>query len=524
MVPPDVEDLVAGYWTDGTFANGWPPSDANPGVQRKTRVSNGVVIGIAVALIVAAIVTIPHVFGQDSRSPGAQQLATASIQSFPVTVNANGAVVPASEEAVAFTTGGQLSQIDVRVGQTVTRGPSSPVSRAPQPQIDVAKAQAAVAAADAALQSAQSPLQPGRSAQLQAAVQSAQVVYSGTVASVGSTASEDAAVVAADKQKLSVDQNRLATDGCSTWQPTNALICQDDQSAISGDQGRISVDEARTQSDAANGKLREAQASASVTRAEEAAQSQGTPSPSGVAKAQAGVQTAQAQLKAAQAELSALTLVAPNSGTVLEVNGQVGETVTGSPTGAATLPGTSAPIPAVTSSSGSTLSPGAPPLIMIGSTKSFVVGAAFSASDVGQLVPGQHGTITADVLGGVSIPCHVLAVASDATNVNNSAVVYVSVIPDASMSKLSSGLPVTVSVGVARANAVIAVPQSAVYLVSGLPYVEVWNGRRAVPTAVTTGLQGTDMIEVTSGLSQGEQVVLSAYQGLPGSGSSADGP
>ena len=465
MVPP----LHNGDPTNGYYTEASPPAEAAPDGGRNSRIPTGVVIGVAVVLIVAAIATIPHFVWHGSKSPSAQQLATASVQSFPVTVSANGTVVPASEVAVNFTTSGQLSQINVQVGQTVTPGTVLARLSSSLPQNDVAKAQAAVAAANAALQSAESPLDAGKSAQLQAAVTSAQSVYNETVASVAGTASEDAAVVAADKQQLAVDQSRLSTDVCSNWQPSNALICQDDQSAVSGDQGRVTVDAARAAGDATDGQLREAQAQASVTQAEAAVQAQGTSSPSDVAAAQAGVASAQAQLQAAQAELASLVLVAPSSGTVLQVNGQIGENVAGSPTGAGTLPGTSAPIPAVTSASGTTLSPGTTPLIVIGTTKSFVVGAAFPASDVGQLSPGQHGTITADTLSGLSIPCHILAVASDTTDVDGAPVVYVSVIPDASMNKLSSGLSVTVNIGISVANSVLAVPQSAVYLVSGLP-------------------------------------------------------
>jgi multidrug efflux pump subunit AcrA (membrane-fusion protein) len=483
----------------------------------------GLIIGAAAVLVVAAIATIPHFVSNSSKS-SSPQLATASVESFPVTVQATGTVVPASEVGVNFQTSGELSQIEVQVGQKVAKGAVLARLNSAIPENDVARAQASVQQAEAALSAAEAPNDPGRTAELQSALTSAQTVYGQTVASVGATASEDAAVVAADKGQLSADQQRLTTDGCSNWQPSNALICESDQSSISADQGRIQVDQARAAGDQTDGQLREAQAQSSVNQAQAALQNANTPTPSNVASAQAAVAAAEAQLQGAQAELTALTLVAPSAGTVLQVNGQIGETVNGSPTGAATLPGTSAPIPNVTSSGGTTISPGSTPLFVLGTTSSFVVGAAFPSNDVGQLAAGQKGTITADTLNGLSIPCHVLAVASSTSNVNGTPVVYASIIPDASMNELSSGLAVTVNVGVSVASNVLSVPQSAVFNVSGLPHVDVWNGNRAVSTAVTTGLQGTELVQITSGLTQGEQVVLSAYQGLPGSGSATGAP
>jgi HlyD family secretion protein len=541
QVPPGGDDGDAvdpgAYSADATDPGGYPAGAGDPGAYYPppplasaggsgsggNRFTTLAVIGAAAVVLGAAALTIPHFMSSKSKGSSTQQLATASVESFPVTVSANGTVVPASEVGVNFATSGQLSELDAQVGQKVAKGTVLARLSSSIPQNDVAKAQAAVSAAQAQLLAAQDPLAPGRATQLQAAVTSAQAIYAQTVASVAATASEDAAVVSADKQQLAVDQQRLTTDGCSNWQPSNALICQSDQSTVTSDQGRIQVDQARAQSDATDGQLREAQAQGSVTQAEAATQSASTPAPSTVAAAAAAVSAAQAQLQSAQAELAALTLVAPSDGTILQVNGQLGETVNGSPTGAPTLPGTSAPIPAVTNSSGTTLSSGSAPLIVIGSTNSLVVGAAFPASDASELAAGQRGTITAQTMTGLSVPCHILAVASDTTVVDGSPVVYASVIPDGPLTHLSPGLAVAVNIGVSEANNVLAVPQTAVFLVSGLPHVDVWDGKHAVSTSVSTGVQGTSFIQITSGLQQGQQVVLSAYQGLPGSATAAGG-
>ena len=46
-------------------------------------------------------------------------------------------------------------------------------------------------------------------------------------------------------------------------------------------------------------------------------------------------------------------------------------------------------------------------------------------------------------------------------------------------------------------------------------HVDVWYQNRAVSTQVGTGLVGNELTQITSGLSDGQQVLLSAPHGLP---------
>jgi macrolide-specific efflux system membrane fusion protein len=230
-----------------------------------------------------------------------------------------------------------------------------------------------------------------------------------------------------------------------------------------------------------------------------------------IAAAQAQVAASIAQLQGKQAELADRSLVAPIAGTVQQVNGQIGENVAGAATAAPTLPGTTAPIPAAAGAA----SPQTRPFVVLGDATNFVIGAAFSSTDTLKLAAGQTGTITADTAGGVSIPCHVLAIAHQASVVNGASLFYASVIPDAPSDKLTSGLVVDVSIKISQANNVLAVVRSAVYQLAGISHVDVWDGKRSLSTVVSTGVQGTELIQVTSGLTAGQQVVLSAFHGLP---------
>ena len=498
---------MRGMMSQVTPADGPSPAPIPGPEEPKSRISSrraaALTIAAAVVVVVLAVAIVPHFLSKGSGNGDGPQLATAAVQSFPVTVSASGTVVPASEIPENFPTSGQISQINVQLNQKVTRGTVLAQLNGSVAQSDVAHAEAAVASANAALSAAEHPLTPGTSAELQSALQAAESVYNSTVSSVQVTNAEDAAAVVAEQQLLTAD-------GCSATGPTNALVCQDDQATLQSDQARV-------HSDAADGQLRISQAQSSVAQAQAAIQGASTANPSAVASAQAGVNAANAELQQAQDELANLSLIAQTDGTVVAINGQVGENVTGAPTGAATLPGTTAPIPAVPGVTGSgSGSASNQPLMVLASSSGFVVGAAFPTTAMPQLSAHQVGTITDSSLSGLSLPCRVLAIAQSPTTVtNNSSVVWASVIPTGPTDQLYPGMSVSVNVDVSRANNVLAVPQSAIFLVNGQPHVNVWNGNHSVSTTVTTGAQGTTLIQITSGLSSGEQVVLSAFQGLP---------
>ena len=166
------------------------PDEPKTGMRNRT--ATVVVVVVAVVLLVAAVAIVPHFTSGNSSTDVQPQLATAAIQSFPVTVTGGGTVVPASEIGVNFSTAGTLAQIDVSQGQKVTQGTVLARLNSATATSDVARAQAAVATANAALLAAQSPLTPALSVQLHSTLSSDQAVYNETVESVQTTNTEDA--------------------------------------------------------------------------------------------------------------------------------------------------------------------------------------------------------------------------------------------------------------------------------------------------------------------------------------------
>lgn len=267
---------------------------------------------------------------------------------------------------------------------------------------------------------------------------------------------------------------------------------------------------AKLNDDSQSAALHAAQAIVSSANAAlSAAEGSPKPDPNTIASAQAQVANANAQLQRAQAADSQTVLSAPAAGTLLDVNSQVGDTVNAGITG----------VPAVPASSGTIMDPSVltstKAFMVIGNGANFAVSAAFSQSDATQLQTGQAGTVSFDALPGVIFPCHVSAVASGASAVNGVPQFYAAVSPDQIDPRLRSGMTANVIINVAQATNVLAVPNQAVYLLDNVSYVNVWYQDHAVATKVVSGLTGTQLTQIVSGLSQGEQVVLSAQLALP---------
>jgi macrolide-specific efflux system membrane fusion protein len=476
---------------------------------------------VVVVLILVAIVAAPHLLGGSGSGKSRPQLATVSRRTFPVTVVATGVVVPIAETAVNFTTAGTLAQIDVSTGEAVSSGTVLAHLDSAAAQSEVTSATAALAAAQAQLKAADSPGSNPSSSLLQSNVTTAIQNQEAVSSSVSTTNGSDSAIVAQDRQQLATDQGRYAADGCSSATPPNAGVCTADQTAVTTDQSHLQADLSRQQSDLSSGQARLSQAAGQVTSAKTALAAANTPDPSTVASAQASVASATAALQRAQAALNATTLTSPITGTVLAINGQVGQTVAGAQAGnAATLPGTTSPVPQALSASTATTEL---PFMVVGDPSSLAVGAVASSSEVQELSDGQAATISDTSTSGLDVPGRVLAVGQATSLVNGAPQFFFTVTPTGSSGGLRSGMSVTVTVDVSRAVGVLAVPSSAVFTIGGVPHVDVWNGKKPVSTAVTTGLQGSTLVQITSGVTFGQQVVLAAYQGLATATASASG-
>jgi|HubBroStandDraft_6_1064221.scaffolds.fasta_scaffold129951_2 macrolide-specific efflux system membrane fusion protein len=213
-----------------------------------------------------------------------------------------------------------------------------------------------------------------------------------------------------------------------------------------------------------------------------------------IASADYQIASANVLLVHAQVDEAATALTAPEAGTVFAVSGAVGEGV---------------------AASGSDLSvPGAPiasgGFIAIDDGADYVAWAAFSESDVSRLRVGQTGTVRVDPLPNLSVDCKITYIAPSPTLIGGVSKYYVESALTRADANFRYGYTGTVSIDVAYADNVLAVPSQALFSsANGALQVDVWYNKSAYATTVTIGLVGDTLTEITSGLHAGEQVVLS---------------
>ena len=170
-----------------------------------------------VAVLGIATVGLGGLIARDVYFPAAASTATvrtATVSAGTVrnVVSGTGNVVPSTQQFVAFKIGGQLTEVDVRVGDKVTQGEVLAKIDTTALQAAVDTAGANLATAQANLDAVTTPLTSAQVAQLQHNLANAQQSQADTTANVNLTNQQDAANVLADQQALASDQSAFATD------------------------------------------------------------------------------------------------------------------------------------------------------------------------------------------------------------------------------------------------------------------------------------------------------------------------
>ncbi len=201
----------------------------------------------------------------------------------------------------------------------------------------------------------------------------------------------------------------------------------------------------------------------------------------GIYQATVQVNNAQLTLLQARRRLAGCTITAPIAGTVLAVNGAVGATE----------------------------QPGSSAFLTVGSVADAQVKAEFSEADVAGIAVGQAATIGLKNQAG-TVTGRVSSV-DPAGTASGSLVRYAVMVSfDAPPASLLYGQSADVTVTTAAVEDVLYVSSSAVRDVhDDAGTVTVRSGGRDAPRTVRLGLRGDRYTEVSSGLSEGETVVIS---------------
>ncbi|MEU8322230.1 efflux RND transporter periplasmic adaptor subunit [Nonomuraea sp. NPDC048881] len=197
-------------------------------------------------------------------------------------------------------------------------------------------------------------------------------------------------------------------------------------------------------------------------------------------QAAANVDRAEAALEEAADAVRATRIVAPTSGTVLSVAGRVGDTA------------------------------GTGTFISLGNLNELQVQAMVTESDVNRLKLGQQAAITLATRPGERHGGTVTAIAPTATVEDRLVRYSVTLAFDEPPAGLMLGQTATVSVTTAEAKDAIYVPAAAVRSRSdGAQVVTVRSGGHDAAKVIATGVRGDQYVQITSGLDERDQVVMS---------------
>jgi multidrug efflux pump subunit AcrA (membrane-fusion protein) len=401
-----------------------------------------------VALLVVAIVDIgPPTHGART----ATEIVTAADGVVQSTVSGSGNVEPAVQEVVNFRTSGTLQAIYVHVGEHVHKGQLLAELNPSSAQLALDQAQLDLTAAQDNLNSAQS-------------------------ADPAGTGSSSAAATA-----VSPAARRGGVPGTASGGSTTASGASSRGSGAAAPGGLAS------------------------------------PSPATIASDQAAVDGATEQVDNAEQTLADAKLYAPISGTVVSLeNISPGDSVStaasgrstsaaspGSPSASATG-GALAAAGLGSSSSSSSSSSGFAEIV---NTSALTMTVPLSESDISAVKVSQPATVTLDALTGVQLAAHVSAISPVGSNSSGVVSYDVTLTLDQSSPEVRPGMSAEASIITAQASGV-TLPNAAVPGTGSLATVHVRSGGRTVARQVVVGLRGTGRTQIVSGLSAGQQVVV----------------
>ncbi len=439
-----------------------------------------------------------------------QQLQTATVTrgSLQATVSAAGTIAAPAQVAVPFQNSGQVKAVNVKVGDRVKAGQVLAV-------LDSTSLEAALASAQAGLDMAQAQLAATQKGPLAsqvksdaAALSSAQTAYQAAQAKTSNLGDQ-----------LVIDQNNL--DNAATelndaqnaysnlfefvrsGNPRGAFVPpagqQWSQQKVALDNAKINyeVAVATYNLDAAsvnNSSL--ASAAAQVAQAQAALDDlKSTPTAQDVQLGELSVQSAQIAVDQAKLNLLKSQLIAPFDGVVAQVNLQVGQ-----PSSASTQP------------------------VVLANLSQLEAQVLVAETDVPRVQVGQPVQVTFDALPSQTFTATVVEVALVGQTASGVVNYPVTIALNQADPQIRPGMTANVTIVVEQRDNILLVPNRAIKLSGRQRTVTVLKDGKPTVVDVTLGMSGDTESEVTSGLNEGDVVVVPQTTTTTGGGGGFGGP
>lgn len=522
------------------------PSPLWTGPKKRRKWIKRVLVIAAVLALLFWIVVRPMLGGTAAVS-GAYQTAQVQRQDLTVSVSGSGTVTPIESYQVSALVTGEILESPFEDGDQVEKDqllyridPGSAQTSLQQAQLSVQQAQmnydtlasslqvkaigggvvqtlhvqegdlvsAGTAIADITDTSTMTltvPFQAGDAAHISAG-QTAQVTLSGTLETLSGTVESVASADQVGNGGALVRQVkiRLTNPGALT-ETTSATARVGTYACAAG--GTLSPQLRQTITAAASGEITNLNVSVGsrVSAGTVLAVLGGESAENSLADAALAVQNAQLSLQSAQEALDSYTITSPISGTVIEKNLKAGDQLNGGDSGA---------------------------MAVIYDLSQLELQMDVSELDIGQIQPGQTVEITAEALPGQTFTGVVEKVSVNGTTTDGFTTYPVTILLS-EYGDLNPGMNVSAHIIVERAENALCVPAEAVnsdgtVLVAGEGAfaedgVTIADPSKIESRPVTLGRGSQDFVEITSGLEEGETVLLPIQStgGMPSDGSAA---
>ena len=471
---------------------------------KKRRIRGYVIVGFIIVIIIAGYFSYRALH---KTSGGAITYTTQAVQKLTITssVSGTGNISLSNSASVNPSISGTVSNLQVKVGDTVTKGQTLFTVVNSQLDLNVVNATNTYNQAVDGVQKAQLSVLQAQQALNQLEAQKA--------AESSSSASQLASSVelsAADVTGTTGPPTTLpsTTTSSSGTPSTSSTLPPSSSTSTSSPPSTSPPTTAPHTTTTGGGGPSITQPSTTTTTISalqiEIAQQQVKSAQLSVTAAQAQVKSAKLALQQAKDTAAERTVTATIDGVVTSLNVQNGDSLgsTGSSnSGAAT---------------GSSSSSNAP--IVITDVNSLQAVISLAETDVPNVVVGQKAVITFNALPDLTLSGKVQSIDTQGTNSQGVITYNAIVVPDTSDPSVKGGMSVTVNIITKIATDALVVPNAAVKTqTGGGSYVQVLQNGKPADVTVQAGISNDTYTQITSGLTEGQEVITATINPSAGS-------